>query len=51
VTTTPPAGAATERVTVAMEFVPPLTDVGFSVKVETEIAGLTVRIAVFNFIS
>ena len=48
VTTTPPAGAATERVTVATELVPPLTDVGFSVNVETEIAGLTVRIAVLE---
>jgi hypothetical protein len=46
VTTTPPAGAATERVTVATEFVPPRTDVGFSVSVETVIAGFTVSVAV-----
>ena len=46
VTTTPPAGAATESVTVATEFVPPRTDVGFSVSVETVIAGFTVSVAV-----
>lgn len=44
-TTTPPAGAATDKVTVATEFVPPRTDVGFNVSVDTVIAGLTVRTA------
>lgn len=48
VTTTPPAGAATDNVTVATEFVPPLTDVGFNVNVDTVIDGLTVRIAVLD---
>ena len=48
VTTTPPAGAATDSVTVATEFVPPRTDVGLSVNVETVMAGFTVRTAVFE---
>ena len=48
VTTTPPAGAATDRVTVATEFIPPRTDVGFSVNVDTNRTGFTVMAADFE---
>ena len=47
--TTSAVGVTTLRVIVAVEFVrPPRTDVGFSVSVETVIAGFTVRTAVLE---
>lgn len=44
VTLCPPAGAAVLRVTVPVDELPPTTEVGFNVTVETRI-GLTVRVA------
>ena len=44
VTTAPPAGAAPFSVTVPVELVPPVTDVGFRVTVDTT-AGLMLRVA------
>ena len=43
-TTAPPEGAGPLRVTVAVEFVPPVTAVGFSEREDTA-GGLTVRVA------
>ena len=44
VTTTPAAGAAPERVTVPVEFLPPASDVGLSFRLATA-GGMTVRLA------
>ena len=46
VTTAPPAGAATPRVTVAVLLAPPVTAAGLSVSPATATGGLTVSVAV-----
>jgi len=46
VTVAPPDGAGPFRVTVPVELLPPVTDVGFSVTEDRVTAGFTVKVAV-----
>lgn len=45
-TTAPPAGAGPVKITVAVEGVPPMTDVGFKLRL-VRLGAVTVKVAVF----
>jgi hypothetical protein len=45
-TTAPPAGAGPVKITVPVEGVPPMTEMGFSLKL-VRLGGVTVKVAVF----